>query len=228
MATQLSGTYNPSVPQANQQVNNTQHPIEINFQDISELVGVNHVPFNTANDFGKHNFVTYYNQTSAPGASTNQMVMFSQASSSGTQLFYQYPNSSTVNQLTGGSGTTPSGNGAGYVNTGNGYASGYQYLSGPILMQFGLISLTAVPSTNINYSGTQTFSWTNLNYQVAFTQTPFYIECIPWFVGTGGIPATSNAYSTGFVDIIAVDNLTFNITIQNSSGNTFQVMAIGI
>lgn len=232
MTTQLSGNYVPNVPQGNQQVNNTQQPINTNFQDISELIGINHIPFNTANTFGKHNFVTYYNQSSAPGAATNEMVMFSQTINNDTQLYYQYPNSSTVYQLTGGSGTNTggvNGNGAGFVGTSTyGGNYGYQYLTGSMLMQFGLFQLTAVPSTSITYSGTQTFSWANLGMPVAFTQTPFYIEIISWYIGTSGIPTTQNSYSTGLVEVQAINNLEFNITIQNSSGNGFQVMAIGV
>ncbi len=46
-------TYTSNVPQAATQFNLTQAPILSNFRAINELVAVNHVSFNTINDFGK-------------------------------------------------------------------------------------------------------------------------------------------------------------------------------
>ncbi len=226
MAIQLSGTYTPTVPQGNQQINNTQQPINTNFQDISELISVNHIPFNTANTFGEHNYVTYYGQPNTPGASTNQMVIFSTVTDSGASLNYQYPNNSTVYTLgsTNPAGPTVDGNGAGSSSN----IGGYQYLSGSLLMQFAIFYLTTTPTGNINYSGTQIFSWANIGNAASFTQTPFYIECSPAQIGTSGIGATSYCLSTGIIEVVAIDNLTFSVTVANTTNVAFYVMAIGI
>ena len=90
----LSSIYTPNTPQGTQQVNNTQQPINDNFQDIASLFAVNHVPFNTADDFGKHNFVNFVTQSSDPTTASAEMALYTKAVSgdtNGVELFYRYP-----------------------------------------------------------------------------------------------------------------------------------------
>lgn len=232
MPTELSGTYVPNVPQANQQINNTQQPIETNFEDIAELIEVNHIPFNTVDDFGKHNFVTYYNQSVAPGASTDQMVLFSQTESDGTQLYYQYPNISTVYQLTG---TTPTSSGQSSYNGSTGMVQisssglsvyGFQFLSGSICMVFGEITLNTGSTGSTGVTGTYTFNFVQAN-QPEFSQTPFYLEVIPAI--TSGY-STSYFYpeDSGFVKTNIINNLTFSVNITNGYYCVYRYMAMGI
>lgn len=227
----LTSPYVSNVPQGNQQINTTQQPIKNNFQDIYDYVSINHVPFNTANDFGKHNYVSYYNQAAIPGASTNQMVFFSQQTTNEFGLFYQYPNSTIVNQLVSNlptnSGTVPGGNGSGSLNIVSFASSGYQYLTGPILMMFGIISLVT-PNNSVVASSTQIFSFGYWGQPVSFTNKPFYIEALPVNISTYGVPATSYPRSSGLVEVVIIDNLTFSITIQNSTSGLFQILVIGI
>ena len=227
MSNSLSGSYTSNVPLATQQTNNSQPLIGTNFSDIANLISVNHIPFNTSDTFGQHNYVTYYNQTVIPSAATNQMVIYSTVNDDGTTaLNYQYPNSSTVYTIASGNnaGSSNGGNGAGY---GGSVYGGYQYLAGSILMQFTLCVVTATPSGNLDYSGTQTFSWSATG-SPGFTQTPFYIEAFPVNIGTSGVPATEAALSTGFIEVIAIDNLTFTITVESTTNVEFYAMAIGL
>ncbi len=58
--------YLPNIPQANDQLRISQGDILGNFGAINSYVGVNHVPFNTGVDDGKHNVVTMTEQTALP------------------------------------------------------------------------------------------------------------------------------------------------------------------
>ncbi len=166
MSGTLPGSYTPNVPLGNQQINNTQQPIETNFQDIADLVAINHIPFNTADTFGKHNFVTYYNQTLAPGASTNQIVVFSRKTSNGVQLFYQYPNNSTIYPLSGGgnsnnliwTGGVAQANISPYFYYGN-PSTGYVGGCGTFLFNLGL---NTIPTTGYSTTIFQNFMYYNL------------------------------------------------------------------
>lgn len=187
MTTPLTNSYVSNVPQANQQINNTQQPIQNNFGDISDLIGVNHVNFNTADTFGKHNVVDYFSLNSDPTTASGEMALYSKFVANDpniSELFYRYPNNGNVVQLTGDSssnGTTGSGGGQ--------YAgNGYQYLASGLLMMWGL-----TPSTFPTSSGSQTQLYDFLTTQPGgcpgFSQTPFHMEFNPQYPGSvsGGI-----------------------------------------
>jgi len=59
-------TFTPNVPQAAQRISDTQTPINDNFQAITELIGEDHIDFNT-NNFGRHKWVRF-EALVAPGA----------------------------------------------------------------------------------------------------------------------------------------------------------------
>ena len=59
-------TFTPDVPQAAQRISDTQTPINDNFQAITELMGEDHINFNT-NNFGRHKWVRF-EALLAPGA----------------------------------------------------------------------------------------------------------------------------------------------------------------
>ena len=227
----LSGNYVATVPQGTQQINNTQSPIETNFQDISELIAINHIGFNTADTFGKHNYVDYYNQSSAPGASTGTMVIFSQIINGTIQLFYQYPNNPAVYPLTT-SATSPSYNpnyvGWGrviYFSTGS-YIEGFQYLSSGISMVFGMITISFanLPIGNYSYA----VNYGQWGGQPVFTQGAFYIDILPWALTLSGTTYSS----TGLLYATPLNATQFIVTIQNTtsinSAVTFRYMAIGV
>lgn len=120
-------TYTPNVPQAAQPFNQTQGTILENFQAINELIAVNHVAFNTANDFGKHKFVNLQFQGSNPTTLSNDLTLFSKSSTDGNigELFYRYPNNGTVVQLTpssaaGGGGSVSATSGTGWCQFSSG------------------------------------------------------------------------------------------------------------
>ncbi len=136
--------YNPTVPQGTQQINNTQVPIEVNFQSISDFVEVNHVGFNNSLE-GKHTFISYVAQSTDPSTSANEMALYSKYVSGDTNLmemFYRYPSNGTVVQLTGttnystgtNGGTFPSHSGILNGATASWGSGFWQYLSNGVLI----------------------------------------------------------------------------------------------
>ncbi len=100
----LTNNYISTVPQGNQQINNTQEPIKDNFQAIYDLIDINHVNFNTPDTFGRHKMVSYIQQSSDPSTTCSEMALYSKSVSNDTnnlELFYRYPCNGSVVQLTG-------------------------------------------------------------------------------------------------------------------------------
>lgn len=210
----LSSNYVSNVPQGNQQVNNTQQPINGNFQDIYSLLAVNHVPFNTVDTFGKHTFVSYVQQTDDPETSSTEMALYSKQVSNdpnGMELFYRYPNNGNIVQLTGvvASSVPTGGNGASsggsFIATVNGPfsspVSGYwQYLSNGLLfmtyISAGYYQTPPTPTTPyITYFPSGTYSGGIVVPQ--FTQPPFNIQLTGQGQGTSG---TDVNYAATIID----------------------------
>lgn len=94
-------TYTADTPQAPQQFNLSQPEILANFQAINELISVNHVGFNTPNDFGKHKFVQMPFQADDPETSENVIAMYTKATGSPNvaEIFYRYPDNGDVTEI---------------------------------------------------------------------------------------------------------------------------------
>lgn len=217
----LPGIYTADVPQGNQQINNTQQPINTNFQDIYNLLAINHVPFNTANTFGQHNYVSYIQQGSDPSTSSTELALYSKSVSNDPnllELFYRYPSNGQVVQLTpfgttSGGGTITSGgtftiNNSLLPNSGFGYVvSGFwQYLTNNTLVITGYISNyytqpISSPFT-INFpgglpvmSGSVCPSFKNTPYCILLTANSGYSSGNPLI---SAINPTSNSTATAY------------------------------
>jgi len=130
-------TYTLCTPDSASPMNQTAPLIRGNFQAMNELINVNHVGFNQENS-GFHNSINMQFQTDDPGTAITDLALYTKATGSPNvaEIFYQYPNNGTVNQLTptssaGGGGTTAANSGSN--------AQGYwvQFPSG-IIMFYGL------------------------------------------------------------------------------------------
>ena len=137
-------TYISNVPQASQYIRATQKPIQSNFLAISELLSVNHVGFNDAENFGKHNFTSLPSQSVTPTTLSSEMVVYCAPSTGYNpyELFYRYPSNGSVVQLTGTS------------NSSSDITDGYAYISGAqpttnlrAIMKWGLV--TGLPSGSV-------------------------------------------------------------------------------
>ena len=214
----LSGTYVSNIPQGTQQINNTQQPMETNFQDIYELIEVNHVPFNTANTFGRHNFVSYVEQTSAPSTSSTQMALFSQINSSGSvSLFYRYPNSGTINSLTQATSGPSSGTFVDYTAAQIG-GSIIFYLGGNIQAQIFSTSGPVGATSGTTVSATQTFY-----FPTPMASTPFFINCS---VGSLDLTTSNILGTTGLVGCTVINNSTFSLTFENGYPGVIYIFAL--
>ena len=215
----LTYIYNSDTPQGGQQINNTLSPINGNFQEIDTLMAVNHVAFNTVNDFGKHKFVSYVNQGSDPSTTVAEIALYSKAvqdSSNLSELFYRYPNDGTVVQLTGSSTSAESVTvGATYESGTNpsGYkylAGSYQYLSSGLIFMTGNIQLPASSVYNAEIpvgDGIPVFSSAPLNIVVS----------------AGDDRSGPNRYG-----VTIVDSTQFTIKQQNANNQNIYWIAIGV
>lgn len=135
-----SYTYTDNIPQASQAMNLSQPQILDNFQAINELVGVNHVGFNV-NNSGKHNTTVMEFQSDDPGTASTDLALYSKATGSPNvgEIFYQYPNDGTVNQLTPVSGTS-----SGTISATSG--TGWCLFSSGVLFRWGTATINLAQS----------------------------------------------------------------------------------
>jgi hypothetical protein len=83
--------YNPNIPQATDELADSQSDILADFQEIETWVSVNHYDFASPNE-GKHKFVTMPEQTASPGTALDEMALYTKAVAGITQLFLQREN----------------------------------------------------------------------------------------------------------------------------------------
>jgi hypothetical protein len=225
----LTYNYTPDVPQANQQINNTQQPINYNFQDIAQFIGVNHTPFNTANTFGTHTVVDYFTQSTIPTTLSTEIALYAYNPTASTpQLYYTYQNNGTTLQLTGTSSgsTTSTGSGGGQVYNSAQWQgqAGWQYLSGGLLMKWGEAAI------NVTYTGgvqTTLFDYpAGYGGMPAFSTTPIHMEFCAQY--PNGLTATQIPY--GVISIASVNATQFSVTWNplpyGSSGSEYYGIAI--
>jgi hypothetical protein len=154
-------TYTPNIPQASQKISATQMPIQNNFSAINELIGINHVGFTDATNYGMHIYTSFPTQASDPSTASGTMAVYSKATPSGpnaAEIFYRYPSDGTVVQLTGGGGN------------GTAASSGYSYLSSTLFMMWGTASVSSSASTTITFPTGGSFPvFSTVPYQIYFT-----------------------------------------------------------
>lgn len=99
--------YTEDTPQSSQTIAQTQPLILANFQGIKQLVDVNHVTFDDANE-GKHKFLQMPEQSSAPTTAANEGGLYTKEASSVANLFFRRESDGDELQLTGAftTGTT--------------------------------------------------------------------------------------------------------------------------
>lgn len=175
--------YKNNIPQGPNRIPATQKPINSNFQAINEILNVNHVGFNDANQ-GKHKYLTLPFQLSVPVTTSNQMSIYSATSTDGnsSEIFFTYPAATTGTPLTGlGHGSLPS-------------AEGWCYLAGSVLMKWGNATGITTGANVITFPvvvGTPVFTSTFIAQFV-----PSVNYTIP-AVGSAG-PYITNITTTGF------------------------------
>lgn len=152
-------TYNPSIPQPNDLLSDSQGDILQNFSAANTSFGINHYPFDNATvNNGKHKYVSLPPQVSSPATASNELALFTKTLSSGIALFLTRNNSTSFDvQLTTSSIQQP-------LSANNGMT----FLPGGLLLQWGrfdpnstiLVSFP-VPFSAVPYSVQLTMSVDN-------------------------------------------------------------------
>ena len=180
----MSYTFSTNIPQSAQKISATQAPIMSNFQAINELINVDHVGFNDAVNYGKHNFTTFPVQGSDPTTLSGEMAIYSKATPSGpnaAEIFYRYPSDGTVVQLTG---STSSGGAA---------TNGYAYMSSTLFIMWGTATGIVNGSNTIVFPTTSGYpSFSSTPYQIYFSAATTYTNL------TSTAPYISSSSTTQF------------------------------
>lgn len=181
--------YTNNIPTASQFISVSQPLIQANFQELDTYTQVDHVALNATNQ-GTHNKVSFFEQAADPGVAGTFTELYTKNVAGKPRLFIQ--NTDGIYQL---SGVNP-------VSA----ASGYTWLPGGILMQWG---------TNTSASGAI------ITFPVAFSGVPYSVQCTVF-------QATTNRH---FVYVRAQSASGFTTTQLDSGGsgetNTFSWIAIG-
>ena len=143
-------------------------PIRTNFQIITDRFDVNHVPFNSGPDAGKHKFLQMPEQTGAIPTAANEAALFARTSvvapgetalffksESGTGQEYQLTNSKDANIATFG--------GAGPLHVG---PNGWTFLPGGMIMMFGSFPPVTGFNNPVSFIGSGLFKFPNNVFQV--------------------------------------------------------------
>lgn len=100
-------TFNPSIPQAQDIMSDSQGDLLINFQQINVVYGTSgdHVAFDAASNKGKHNKVTLLKQGSdplvdAPDTRENEVALFALEDVTDTEIYMRRESNGDVKQLT--------------------------------------------------------------------------------------------------------------------------------
>ena len=148
----MSFSYNQNIPDGPNNPSADQPLMKINTNSIFNIIAVDHIGFNSTPG-GYHNIIHFNDQ----GATTPPQVLgvgqlFTKTVGSDQELFYESGNA-VVTQLTGASPPSPGTN-------------GYVYLSGGILLQWGIVNGTHGSDNHFSGgdTGTVTFSTSNIAF----------------------------------------------------------------
>jgi hypothetical protein len=141
-------TYTTLIPISGDSLGSTRDRIRVNFEQIFNVNGINHVNFNTA-DKGKHKFLQMPEQTSAPTTSTNEGGFYVKEAGSTANLFFRSEGNGSEYRITSVSDANIStfGTNATYIDD---HAGGWSFLPGGLILQYGR-------RTSPGSSGTVTF-----------------------------------------------------------------------
>lgn len=97
-------TYNPTIPQANDLISQSQGQIQTNFSQADTIFDANHYTFDNATvaNRGKHRYSSYVEQGSDPATAAGDVAIYSKDSGTRPVLFFREESNGAVNRLTGG------------------------------------------------------------------------------------------------------------------------------
>lgn len=184
--------YNNAIPQANDQISVSQDDLLQNFAAIKTLVDVNHVTFSAVGE-GKHKFVTFPRQGSAPATAATDLNVYSKLNANTSQSeLYLRRDSGAESPITARQATT----------------NGWSYLASGILIKWGTQSVAHNAQTTITFpvgAGIPVFSAVYLVHvspATTFANSPGQVNRIVATVTNTGF----DVYASGFASlVISVD-----------------------
>lgn len=203
-------SYQNDIPQATDRLKDSQSDILDNFAEIETFVTVNHVDFGSA-DQGKHKWVTFPVQGSAPAFSTGEEGLYN----------LPYNNTaSTVNelfihkQLSTGTADIPFTASILSQNaTPTSLAAGWSYLPSGLLIKWGSASGTGTTTVNVDGGSFPSFN------------TIFNVLLTPFAAG-----ASDQNFAVRFIDLVSPSQFRAYVSSRTSTGaasGAFQFLIIG-
>jgi hypothetical protein len=180
--------FTPNIPSSGQTLGGTRDDIRNNFTNYYDNMVKNHADVNSA-DRGKHKFLQMPDQAAAPATAVNEIGLYSKDVAGNSRLFLRQESNGPEVQI---SGLTPLS-----------AASGYTFLPGGLIMQWGQATLGASKTLVITFP-------------IAFT-TVYQV-----------IPAITQI--DRMIAVTAQTNTNFTVQIELNAANGFLVryMAIGV
>lgn len=205
------------IPNATDQISQSQSQIQTNFASIKSLIEINHGKFSDGVNFGKHNEVEFPVQATAPTFLSGEVGLYNLLPISPFPL-------TTVNELfinkntTGGAVTIPMTASVLSNNVAPGFTSqGWTYLPSGILLKWGFGTPVQNTLNNFTYPVNSSIPVFNQVFSVQVTQT---------FTGSStGI--LNNALSAGNYTTTGFQVFPRAIGLPNSSTITVTFLAIG-
>jgi len=147
--------YNSNIPQPNNLISQSQGDILDNFTALNTSNSVNHVAYNDANQ-GKHKFMQMPEEVANPATAGNEGALVVKEAGALAELFYVPESNGAAVQMTSG-GISASA------------ASGYSFLPGGMLIQWGTAAGTSAGTANV--------------FPVSFTGTAYTVVVTPLNAG---------------------------------------------
>ena len=142
-------SFTPGIPRSGQSLGNSRPQVQGNFDYINTAFAINHVAFN-ASGVGKHKFMQMPEQVAAPTTLANEGALYTKEAQGITNLFWRQESNGTEIQLTNIEPLIA--------------ASGYTFLPGGLLLQWGVTGSIASTST--------------VNFPIAFPNNTFFTNAI--------------------------------------------------
>ena len=168
-------TYTLCTPDSASPMNQTQPLIQENFQAMNELIGVNHVDFNTLTTFGMHNFLSLPMQSSLPVTVSTDINVFSQLTPSGpnvAEIFATFADNNPTIQIS----AIQTGGGAPVGTTGTGWS---KFGTSGTIMKWGTGTVTTSYGNQISAGSNATFTYPTGSGIPAFSRGTAYVKITP-------------------------------------------------
>lgn len=195
-------SFNPSIPQPNDLISQSQAQIQTNFSQLDTAFAVDHTAFSVSANQGQHKQVTLIAPISNPNQAGSISSVYTKTSGTGVELFYQHGTANLgVSQLTGGGITAAAYctfNGAGALTAG-----GFNVASSTRVLQ-GIYSV----SFTRNFANTNYIAIVSPNMTAV---TSFAIKVVQEAKNVGSFQFSINDQNNVFQDCVTCDLVFFGV-----------------